>query len=94
MRVLSLDGVKAADWEGNATAVLGLRPDLGAPLVGEAVPGKPAARAGLAKGDRIVAIDGVADALAGRCRAGDQCQPGRAAHVSRRARRRGQSTSW
>ncbi len=59
-RVLPLDGVKSADWEGNAAAVLGLRPDLGAPLVGEAVPGKPAARAGLAKGDRIVAIDGVA----------------------------------
>jgi regulator of sigma E protease len=59
-RVLPLDGVKAADWEGNATAVLGLRPDLGAPLVGEAVPDKPAARAGLAKGDRIVAVDGVA----------------------------------
>ncbi len=59
-RMLPLDGVKAADWEGNATAVLGLRPDLGAPLVGEVVPGKPAARAGLVKGDRIVAIDGVA----------------------------------
>jgi len=60
IRMLPLDGVKAADWEGNASAVLGLRPDLGAPLVVEAVPGKPAARAGLAKGDRITAIDGIA----------------------------------
>ncbi len=58
--MLPLDGVKAADWEGNASAVLGLRPDLGAPLVVEAVSGKPAARAGLAKGDRITAIDGIA----------------------------------
>jgi regulator of sigma E protease len=60
LRVLPLDSVKAADWEGNATAALGLRPDLGAPLVGEAVADKPAARAGLAKGDRIVAINNVA----------------------------------
>jgi regulator of sigma E protease len=60
IRMLSLKGVKPADWEGNATAVLGLRPDLGAPLVAEAVPGKPAALAGLAKGDRITTIDGIA----------------------------------
>jgi regulator of sigma E protease len=60
VRSLPLGGVKAADWEGNAIAMLGLRPDLGAPLVGEAVPGKPAANAGLMKGDRITAIDGVA----------------------------------
>jgi regulator of sigma E protease len=59
-RMLSLKGVKPADWEGNATAVLGLRPDLGAPLVAEAVPGKPAALAGLTKGDRITAINGIA----------------------------------
>jgi regulator of sigma E protease len=56
IRVLPLSGVKPADWEGNANAALGLRLDLGAPLVGEAVAGKPAARAGLVKGDRIVAI--------------------------------------
>ena len=37
-----------------------MRADLGAPLVDEVVPGKPAARAGVAAGDRIVAIDGVA----------------------------------
>jgi len=60
VRSLALRGVKAADWEGNAIAMLGLRPDLGTPLIGEAVPGKPAANAGLMKGDRIAAIDGVA----------------------------------
>jgi regulator of sigma E protease len=60
VRVLSLSQVGSADWEGNAPAILGLRPDLGPPLVGEAVQGKPAARAGLVKGDRIVAIGGVA----------------------------------
>ncbi len=60
VRMLALTGVKPADWEGNAIAMLGLRPELGAPLVGEAVPGKPAANAGLVKGDRITAIDGVA----------------------------------
>lgn len=56
-RTLPLAGLKPADWEGNATSVLGLRPDLGVPLVAEVVPGKPAARAGLLKGDRIIAIE-------------------------------------
>jgi len=60
IRTLSLASVKPADWEGNATSVLGLRPDLGAPLVGEVLPDKPAALAGLIKGDRITAIDGMA----------------------------------
>ncbi len=53
---LSLASVKPSDWEGNTTGVLGLRSDLGAPLISEVVAGKPAAIAGLAKGDRIVAI--------------------------------------
>ena len=56
-RTLPLARLKPADWEGNATSVLGLRPDLGVPLVAEVVPGKPAARAGLLKGDRITAIE-------------------------------------
>ena len=60
IRILPLTRVKAADWEANAMAVLGLRLDLGAPLVAEAIPGKPAALAGLEKGDRITAIDGIA----------------------------------
>ena len=57
-RELSLAGMDTADWEGNPLAALGLRADLGAPLVDQVLPGKPAERAGLAKGDRIVAIDG------------------------------------
>ncbi len=47
-----------ADWEGNATGVLGLKSDLGPPLIDQVVAGKPADRAGLKAGDRIVAIDG------------------------------------
>jgi regulator of sigma E protease len=46
------------DWEGNPLASLGLRADLGAPIVDAVLPGKPAERAGLRHGDRILAVDG------------------------------------
>jgi regulator of sigma E protease len=59
-RQLALAGLAPPDWEGNFLSALGLRVDLGPPLIDEVVPGKPAARAGLAAGDRIVAIDGIA----------------------------------
>ena len=57
-RTVSLASVSGADWEGNFMPMLGLRTDLGAPLIDEALPDKPAARAGIRTGDKIVAIDG------------------------------------
>jgi len=59
-RTVSLASVSGADWEGNFMPALGFRTDLGPPLIDEAPPDKPAARAGLKSGDRILAIDGEA----------------------------------
>src|SRR5689334_23075495 len=58
-RTLSLAALDTADWEANPLATLGLRADLGAPVVEQVLPGKPAERAGIRAGDRIVAVDGV-----------------------------------
>ena len=55
---LPLQALAEADWESNFMGKLGLKADLGAPIIEQVVPGKPAARAGLRAGDRIVAIDG------------------------------------
>ncbi len=55
-RVLSLSTLSSSDWEGNFVANLGLKTDLGAPVVREAIADKPAARAGIRAGDAIVAI--------------------------------------
>ncbi len=57
-RHLDVSRLTTADWEGNAPAALGLRTDLGPPLVAEVIAHRPAARAGLVAGDRILAIDG------------------------------------
>ena len=57
-RTVALASVSGADWEGNFMPQLGFRTDLGAPLIDEALPDKPAARAGIRAGDKIVAIDG------------------------------------
>ncbi len=57
-RKLDIAQLTPSEWEGNALATLGLRTDLGAPLIAEAVAGKPGERAGLRDDDRIVAIDG------------------------------------
>ena len=57
-RTVPLTSVSGADWEGNFMPQLGFRTDLGAPLIDEALPDKPAARAGIRAGDKIIAIDG------------------------------------
>ena len=57
-RALPLAAVGEHEWEGNFLSTLGLRADLGAPVVDEVIAGKPAARAGIHTGDRILAIDG------------------------------------
>ena len=67
---------------------LGLRTDLGAPLIDEVLPDKPAARAGIHAGDRIVAIDGEAGALALGGRREHQRAARRAGDFPTRPRRR------
>jgi regulator of sigma E protease len=56
LRVLSLTGLTKGDWEGNFVTALGLKTDLGAPVVRDAVAAKPAANAGIRAGDAIVAV--------------------------------------
>jgi regulator of sigma E protease len=58
MRMLPVSGLTTADWEANPLSALGLRADLGAPVVDLVSPGKPAEAAGMRAGDRIVAVDG------------------------------------
>ncbi|MDQ6917496.1 MAG: RIP metalloprotease RseP [Pseudomonadota bacterium] len=57
-RLLSISRLSSGDWESNFMATLGLRADLGSPVVNETLAGKPAASAGIRPGDAIVAIDG------------------------------------
>jgi regulator of sigma E protease len=78
-RSLDLSGVAADAVEGDLLAKLGLRvyrPPL-APVIGEVLPGSVAARAGLAPGDRLAAVDGAPlatwDAVVAKVRA----SPGR-----------------
>ena len=56
---MSLSALASTEWEGDFMPLLGLTADLGAPVIDQVIEGKPAARAGLKAGDRIVAIDGV-----------------------------------
>jgi regulator of sigma E protease len=58
-RIIPLAGLASGDWEGNFMPLLGLTADLGAPVIDRVIEGKPAARAGILAGDRLVAIDGV-----------------------------------
>jgi len=57
-RRLPIAALHGADWEQNPMSALGLKQDLGPPLVDQALPGKPAERGGVRAGDRILAIDG------------------------------------
>lgn len=57
-RLLPISSLTSGDWESNFMATLGLRADLGSPVVNETIAGKPAANAGIRPGDAIVAIDG------------------------------------
>ena len=57
-RIVPLTSLDQGDWEGPFMQKLGLAADFGAPLIEETLPGKPGERAGLRRGDRIVAIDG------------------------------------
>jgi regulator of sigma E protease len=58
-RIVPLEALDASDWEGPFMQKLGLAADFGPPLIDETLAGKPGERAGLRRGDRIVAIDGV-----------------------------------
>jgi len=55
---LSLSSIAGTEWEGNFMPELGLRVDMGPPLIDEVIADKPGARAGLKAGDRIVAFRG------------------------------------
>lgn len=57
-RIVSLAALAPEDWEGNFMPALGFKADYGPPIVDQVVAGKPAERAGVKAGDRIVAVDG------------------------------------
>ncbi|MFO1412871.1 MAG: RIP metalloprotease RseP [Burkholderiales bacterium] len=75
-RVLAIGALSPADWEGNALATLGLRIDLGPPLIADLVAGKPGEQAGLRPNDRIVAIDGAPVRSPGDVAAATNAKPG------------------
>ena len=79
--------IGTGDWEGNPLSTLGLRADLGAPIVDQVLPGQ----ARRARGARQRRPDSrrrrQADAFAERRRVADECAPGRDADVSRAAGR-------
>ena len=76
VRVISIAGLSGADWERNFMQQLGLKADFGPPVVDEVVPDKPAQRAGIARGDRILAIDGIAVASPADAAAATNAHPG------------------
>lgn len=62
LRRISVEGLSVGGYEGDPLARLGVvffRPHI-APVLGQVIPGSVADRAGLRRGDRITAIDGIA----------------------------------
>ncbi|HVF65394.1 MAG TPA: RIP metalloprotease RseP [Casimicrobiaceae bacterium] len=76
LRPLSLASMSGSDWEGPFMQKLGLTADFGPPLIDDAIKGKPAERAGLRSGDRIVAIDGQPVRSPGDVAAATNAKPG------------------
>jgi len=76
VRVISIAGLTGADWERNFMQQLGLKADFGPPVVDEVVADKPAQRAGIVRGDRILAIDGVPIASPADAAAATNAHPG------------------
>jgi len=87
-RRLSLAAVGPDDWEGNFMSVLGLKLDLGAPLVRDVIAGKPAETAGLRAGDAIVAIDGEPMRSPADVAAATNAHPGKSMRVTVRREER------
>jgi len=59
-RHLSIEPIKTRAWEGKALDILGItlyHPEI-PPMISRVLPNKPAARAGLSSGDKILSIDG------------------------------------
>ncbi len=75
-RVVSLATLPPSEWEGNFMPTLGLKADFGPPVVEQVIPGKPAERAGLKAGDRIIAIDGTAASSPGDVASRTNAKPG------------------
>jgi regulator of sigma E protease len=76
VRIIPIGELTGADWERNFMQQLGLKADFGPPVVEDIVAGKPAQRAGIERGDRIVAIDGVPVASPSDAAAATNAHPG------------------
>jgi regulator of sigma E protease len=76
VRIIPIGELTGTDWERNFMQQLGLKADFGPPVVEEVVADKPAQRAGIEAGDRIVAIDGAPVASPSDAAAATNAHPG------------------